>query len=276
MTLPPGHRTRLQDLRECADGDIDLARAALDLAALRRPGTALGPYHRHLEALAREVGQYAGADPDAGRAHEALVQVIAKRYGYAGDDDVFDEVEAADLAHVIDDRRGLPVALGIIYIQTARAQGWTADGIDFPGRFLARLEVGGRRVIVDAHEGGRSLAPKDLRAILKSGAGLDAELEPDHYQTLDNRGILLRLQNNLKVRLLRAERFEDALAVIDSMILFSPETSALWREAGMIHARLDNVRQAVWALEEFLRLDTRDANRYSTTVLLQELRARLT
>ncbi|NQV43567.1 MAG: tetratricopeptide repeat protein [Rhodospirillales bacterium] len=276
MTVPSANRARLRDLREIGDEDVDLALAALNIAGLHRAGTALAPYLRHLEALAQEVGAYAGKNPDIDRATEALIQVLARRYGYGGDDEAFDDFEAANLATVIDERRGLPVALGILYIHAARAQGWSAGGIDFPGRFLIRLEVKAERRILDPFDSGRVLEPRDMRDLLKIGAGLGAELSPEQYREIGNREILLRLENSLKVRHLRAERFDEALRVIETMLLFAPEASSLWREAGMIHARLDHVREAISALEEFLRLDTSTESRYSASILLQGLRSRLT
>jgi len=275
VSLSLASRARLQDLGDRGDGEVDLAAAALDIAGMHRSGTTLAPYLRHLETLVQEVGVYAGKKPDIERAVEAMIQVLAKRYGYGGDDETFDDLEAANLATVIDERRGLPVALGILYLHVARAQGWTAVGLDFPGRFLVRLEVGAERRILDPFDNGQVLEPQDLRNLLKVGAGLESELTPDQYREIGNREILLRLENNIKVRHLRAERFEDALRIIDTMLLFAPETASLWREAGMIHARLDHVREAISSLEEFLRLDTSAETRYSATLLLQDLRSRL-
>jgi regulator of sirC expression with transglutaminase-like and TPR domain len=89
------------------------------------------------------------------------------------------------------------------------------------------------------------------------------------------REVLLRLQNNIKARLLQARQFEDALDVIETMLLIAPNATALWRESGLLNARLDNVKAAVAALEEFMRRDSGDTSRYRTSVLLQELRGRL-
>lgn len=275
MTLAASNRSRLRGLREVEDGDVDLAAVALDIAALHRARLDVAPYRRHLKTLTEDVRLYAGDNPDVERAAEALIQVIAKRYGYGGDEESFDDLEAANLATVIDERCGLPVALGIIYLHVARAQGWSAGGIDFPGRFLIRLEVHAERCILDPFDGGRVLETRDMRELLKAGVGIEAELTPDHYREAGNREILLRLENTLKVRHLRAQRFDEALRIIETMLLFAPETSSLWREAGVIHARLDQVQEAVGALEEFLRLDTSAESRYSATVLLQDLRARL-
>lgn len=268
-------RNHLKALSKTPDGELDLAQAALNIAVLDRSGVSPEPYMRHLDVLSREVGLYAGNHPDADTALEALVQVISRRYGYGGNEDVFGELASANLSMVIDNRNGLPVAIGIIYIHVARAQGWSATGIDFPGRFLIRLEINGERRIFDAFENGERLSPFELRQMLKSAIGSDAELTPDYYADLDNRGILLRLENYCKIRHLKAERYDDALDVINTMLLFDPGNATLWREAGLLHDRLDQIPDAIKALEEYLRLDTSASNRYSATALLQKLKDRL-
>ena len=72
----------------------------------------------------------------------ALTAVIAGAEGYCGDDETYDDLQNANLISVIDRRRGLPVALGIIYLQVARAQGWQATGLAFPGHFLISIDAG--------------------------------------------------------------------------------------------------------------------------------------
>lgn len=263
------------------DGDaIDLAATALLLAAANQPRMAVAPYRRHLDHLASEVAAYGGVaagDGDLEERHDALVQVIARRFTYgatAGEED--DDPEAADLAHVIDRRDGTGTALGILYLHAARAAGWPAEGLAFPARFLIRLEGDGGRLIIDPADGGRVLAPEDLRALLKAVAGNHAELVPKHTRGLDNREILVRLQNDAKTRFLHRERLEEALERIETTLLFAPDVAPLWREAGLLSAKLDRVEAAVAALEQFLRLNPGDSARFRTSVLLQELRGRLT
>jgi regulator of sirC expression with transglutaminase-like and TPR domain len=271
-------REQLARLGGLADDDIDLVEAALALAALDRAHLPLAPYRRHLAKLTAEVGAYAAAarlERDVKGRAEALSHVIGRRYGYGCDAESYDDLEAANLMRVIDNRRGLPVVLGILYIHVARRLGWTATGLDFPSRFLVRLEHDGRRLILDPADGGAALDPTTLRALLKTVAGNDAELTPDHYRPAGNRTILYRMQNNIKVRLLKDGKLEEALRVIEVMALFAPGVPELWREAGLLNARLDNLRAAVAALEEFLRRGREDAERRKASALLQELRGRL-
>jgi regulator of sirC expression with transglutaminase-like and TPR domain len=276
--LPKNIRARLTKIGRSPDGDIDLGAAARVLASADRPGVAFEPYRRHLERLADEVRIYVGGTEPVVPLDlriEALVQVIAKRYGYGGTETVFDDLDAANFMRVIDGRSGLPIALGILFIQTARSLGWAIDGLDFPGRFLVRLEAGGERRILDPFAGGAVLEPRDMRDMFKQVAGNHVELTPDHYRAMGNRDILLRLQENIKSRMLRGDRPDDALEVLEAMLLFAPDAAELWREAGLLYAKLDNVKSAVGALEEYLRLSGGESARYNTMVLLQELRARL-
>ncbi len=294
MKLAENQKAWLKSLGRGPDADIDLTEAVLSIAAMERPGVALEPYRRHLGRLVKDVGGYAKNAPGgtAGRADgqglgsglglkaEALREVIVKRYGYRGSEEAFDDRHGENLMQVIDRRRGLPVMLGILYMHAARGLGWTITGIDFPGQFLVRLEDCGERMIIDSFGGGRELTPRDLREICKAVAGNEAELTPDHYRSMANRDIVLRVLNNIKVSLLKAERLEDALEYIEAMLLFAPDVSYLWREAGLLHARLDNIKAAVAALEEFLRRESDggsggDSGNSRASALLQELRGRL-
>ena len=278
MRLPSDIRTRLVGIGRLPDRDIDLAEAALTLAAADRPGVPLDPYRRHLERLVADVRAYAGgAQPEAPLSLriEALVQVIVRKYGYGGTESVFDDLEAANLMRVIDSRAGLPIVIGILFIHAARALGWPMAGLDFPGRFLVRIAAGGQRRILDPFGGGRVLTARDMRDMFKAVAGNHVELTPGHYREMTNRDMLLRLQGNIKTRLLRGERLYEALEIIESMVLFAPEATELWREAGLLHARLDHVKDAVAALEEYMRQSGGDRARYNTSMLLQELRTRL-
>ena len=145
-------RDRLSRFGALADEAIPLAEAALVLAAVAAPETDLVPYHGHLTALAAAVRAHhaallRGAPDSAALRLASLRQVLAAENGYRGDNETYDDLQNASLIRVIDRRRGLPIALAILYIHAAREAGWTAQGINFPGNFLVRLELGSERLI---------------------------------------------------------------------------------------------------------------------------------
>ena len=254
-----------------ADEEIDLADAALLLGALDMPNVSLKRYRDHVERLAGDVSALARAGEPLERRRRHLNAVIFDAHGYAGDAETYDAPENANLLQVIDRRVGLPVSLGILYIQAARAQGWVVDGLAFPGHFLVRMDEGDRRVIVDPFHWGQLLEADHLRGLLKQFRGADAELEPSHYAPVGNRAILLRLQNSIKSRALQASDGARGAAILERMLLIAPEAGGLWHELGMVRARLGTIKGAVEALERSLACPLPEAARSRVEAALASL-----
>lgn len=277
MTNDPGHAEAAADylgkVGALPDAAIDIGAAALALAALDRPEAPLDRYRAHLRDLAETLsGAVAGAA--AGDRIALLGQVMAKRFDYQGDALTYDDMDNANLIRVIDRRKGLPVALGILYLHAGRAQGWTVEGLNFPGHFLIRIDARGERAVVDPFNGGRKVDVPDMRELLKR-MGADRELRPEDYAVADNRSILLRLQNNIKQRALAANAFPRAAAVLGSMLLLAPSHAGAWRELGLVQARLGNLRDAARATERAVDLSDEPGQKHDALAFLQQLRQRL-
>jgi len=265
----------LRDLGSSGERILPIAEAALALASFERPRVDPARYREHLRVLARDVGRHAGALGNLTARARALNEIILLKYRYTGDELTYDDLQNANLMRVVDRRKGLPVALGILYIHAGRAQGWDTVGLAFPGHFLIRLSDGPERLILDPFHGGQVCGAGELRVLLKATAGQDSELLPEHYAPASDRDVLLRLQNNLKARLLQAERYDQASAVIETMLMLAPDQAELWREAGMLHARLGNMRAALAALEQFVVRAPDGMARHQAAAMLQQLRSKL-
>lgn len=262
----------LREIGQRPDEAIDLAETALLLAALDHADIDLAPYRAHLAALAAEVTDAArGGMPRL----DALKDVLVGRHGYAGDQATYDDLANADLIRVIDRRRGLPVALGILYIHGAAAQGWRLSGLSFPGHFLVRLDHGRDAAILDPFNGGAALSPADLRRRAKQVGGEAAELRPDHFQPVSRRDVLLRLQNNLKSRAVGAGDMQRAAAILESMVTLAPREAWTWREYGLAHAMLGNLNQALDSLGRAGALSADEAARAEIAELTRRVRNRL-
>ena len=265
----------LRELGAAGGNVLPIAEAALALAAFERPRVGFKRYRDHLRLLARDVGRHPGAVGDLAARTRALNEIILLKYGYSGDELSYDDLQNANLMRVIDRRKGLPVALGILYIHSARAQGWDIAGLAFPSHFLVRLADAAGRVIVDPFHGGQICGAAELRELLKAAAGQDSELSPEHYMEVSDRDVLLRLQNNLKARLLQAQDHERTLKIVETMLMLAPDLAELWREAGMLHRHLGNLRAAGAALEQYVVRAPDGAARHQAAVILQQLRAQL-
>lgn len=275
-------RDALDAIGQLPDAEIDLADAALHLARIDAPEADWHAARAHLSSLARD--SVALAD-ELGRAElsvraGALAGLFAGRHRYQGDAETYDDPANANLIRVIERRRGLPVALGILWLHCARSAGWGAHGIDFPGHFLVALEGRGspalpQSSVHDPFAGGVPLNARDLRALLKRVEGAKAELRPGVLQPMSARAVLLRLQNNIKARRLHAGNLDGALSCTEDMLRIAPDTAALWREAALMHQRLDHVAAALRCFERFLALVPQGDAALRVRAAMEELRARL-
>jgi len=265
----------LRELASAASPILPIGEAALALASFERPRVGLARYRQHLASIASDVGRHSGATGDLAARAQALNEIILLKYGYAGDELTYDDLQNANLMRVVDRRKGLPVALGILYLHAARAQGWDSVGLGFPGHFLVRLTEGAERLILDPFHDGRVCDAASLRELLKAMAGQEVELSPEHYAPVADRDVLLRLQNNLKSRLLQAGHRARALGVVETMLLLAPDLAELWHESGLLNAHLGNMRAGANALEQFIIRAPEGTARHQAAAILQQLKSKL-
>src|SRR5262249_19921623 len=170
-------------------------------------------------------------------AARALAHVLSSRYGYDGDRMEYDEPGNADLISVMERRRGLPVALGILYMHAARAAGLTATGLFSPGHFLLKVAVKGSEALIDPFNGGaavdreRFAAPIGAAPVLEAGAAG----EPHAHDVVSDTDVLLRLQNNIKSRALQIRDTKRAIDVLTRMTVIAPKRAPLWLELARLH-----------------------------------------
>lgn len=234
------------------DAGIDLAEVALALAAIDCPGRDVALYRKHLQDLQSQVLAACGAPSHVDARARALAQVIGQTHGYAGDTGSYDDMRNANLIHTIERRKGLPVALGILYIVTARGLGWECNGINFPAHFMIRLQLGQARRILDPFNGGKVVEIQGLREMLKLVTGAGAELKPEYYQPAGNRDLLLRLLNNIRVRAAAEQDFTRAAEILRRMLMIAPDSPVLWHDYGLTLAQAGAYAGATQAMQTCL------------------------
>ena len=132
----------------------------------------------------------------------AIAETLAGDLRFSGDTATYDDLDNADIISVFARRKGLPVALGIIYIDVARRCGLAVRGLDFPGHFLLRLETRDGPMAIDPFNGGEPVDTAELtRRALSAGLPPDAASRHDLLMApVTDRAVLTRLQNNILVR----------------------------------------------------------------------------
>jgi regulator of sirC expression with transglutaminase-like and TPR domain len=258
-----------------ADSGLDLVEAALVLGALDDAEDLLARSRRHVEGLISRLAEVGAAAQSAVAQAAALSQVLYEEAGYEGDRAGYDDPANANLLRVIERRRGLPVALGLLYIHLGEKQGWQVHGLAVPGHFVIRLSTADDRVVLDPFNGGAQIETPQLRALLKRAAGPDAELQPAHLLEVGKREVLLRLQNNIKNRALAAKRLDRVADVLERMTLIAPGEAGLWYERGLIESEVGHLGAAASALKICLERSGEGSLRKNAEAALARLSRRL-
>lgn len=264
----------LREVGRLDDAAIDPADTALWLASADRLDVSQESYRAALSRIAEDVRSATARSHSVDMQIKALSRVLHETWGFAGDTETYDDPRNANLMHVIDRKRGLPVALGILWLHAGRAYQADLVGLAFPSHFLVRLAARGQRAILDVFHGGRPLEASDLRRMLKEKLGADQEIAPEHYAPVASRDVLVRLQNNLKVRAVAAGDLPRALEVLETMTALAPDRGELWQETALVQSRLGNLKTAIATLEGFLADAPRsEGERGQVEDLLRRLRS---
>ncbi len=271
MSLP----TDLAAIGALPDDTIAVAPAALLLSAARYPGTDLTPYISHLQDMVDVARFGAGSCQTAMDQLTHLRGVIHDRFGYDGDTADYDHLDNASLVRVIDRKCGLPVALMILYMHVGRALGWSVSALNFPGHVFGRVGHGADSVLFDPFTQGQVVQAHDLRAAVKRAMGAQAELAASYTQPMDNREVLVRLQNNLKIRLLEKGEEVQALQVVEATRQIAPDDSRLLFDAGVLQARTGQRQAAISTLTTYLNYVTAPPERAEVLSLLRALQTTL-
>ncbi len=270
-------REALKAIGQLTDAEIDIGSAALQLARVDAPDADWRAAARHLSDLAHGAVKRAAtmeSEDLPGRA-AALADLLAGEFGYVGDLETYDDPANANLIRVTERRRGLPVALGVIWLHAARAAGWGSHGVDFPAHFLVALEGYKTQVVLDVFNRGQVMSARELRVLLKRVEGEAAELRPGLLQPMSTRRVLLRLQNNIMTRRLEAGDLRGGLRCTEDMLLIAPDQAELWRQAGVMNQKLEYVAAARDCYQRFLELVPEGAIANAVRAQLDILRSML-
>lgn len=189
------------------DDSLSLTEAASAIAQAAYPELDLAALQTDLDQLAQRLRQRLPADAEALQRVRALHQFFYRDLGFGGNVNDLRDPDNSHLHAVLRRRRGLPIALAVLYLELAGQIGLQVDGISFPGHFLLKLHLPLGEAVIDPVDG-RSLTRAALeerlepylgheaRFGLESGMGV-GDLLAEYLQPASAREILARMLRNL-------------------------------------------------------------------------------
>ena len=267
----------LRKIGKLCDEEFEIGGVALLLGAMDNPNKKIEFFLDHLIQIASDVSDTIVKTKKATLDNRinCLKEIIVNSRGYIGDSETYDDPQNANMINIIERRKGLPVGLGIIYLDVAHRLGWQATGINFPGHFLIRLEHDSKRKIIDPFNNGIERETPDLRQILKQINGMDSEHLPQHSYSLSSRETLLRLLNNIKFRAISSNDLKRAIQIMERMLLIAPSQWRILQEASLFYYKIGNLKKSTEILEGFLENTGQNSERREAETMLYKVKKHL-
>lgn len=272
---------RFRNVVAGADEEINLAEAALLVAAGEYPDLDVDAYLARVDALAETFRQRLRADISPSDKIILLNRYLFDELEFRGNSENYYDARNSFLNDVLDRKLGIPLTLAMLYITVGRRAGLPLQGVSFPGHFLVKCALREGAVILDPYLRGISLGFDDLRQRIRN---LDQGIAPSRsviagmLKGASNRDMLVRLLRNLKSIYTEQEAWLKALSATDQIICVTPDIAEEYRDRGMFYLNLECFRAALFDFQAYLKMlpTAQDADRVrSRLVEMQSVAARL-
>jgi regulator of sirC expression with transglutaminase-like and TPR domain len=253
MPDPALIRRHFRDMLQRPDAQIDLARAALLVAAENDPTLDVDTEMARLEQWARELGRRIDPSWNNLQRLARLRTFMYEDLGFKGDVRGYYSPANSLLHSVMSRRLGIPLTLSIVFMEIGWRIGVPFEGVGFPGHFLVRLTGEPGDLLLDPYDHGASVHEEDCRRMIELTTGGTVPYDPSMIRSLGKRDMIARLLFNLKVSCLKANDDPGALSAVERLLLLHPDDPPELRDRGLLLYRMDRYRDARGSLLAYLR-----------------------
>ncbi|NMM78609.1 transglutaminase [Rhodococcus sp. SRB_17] len=239
-----------------SDEQFPLFEAAASIAQDEYPALDVQQLLGDLDQLQARLQRRLAADAPALQRLRTLNQFFFGDLGFGGNVNNYYDPENSYLNAVLRTRRGIPISLGVLWMELAQGMGLHVRGVAFPGHFMVKALLPKGQVLIDPFTG-QSLSREELSERLEPyqrSAGMSGDEVPMglYLQAATPRDIIARMLRNLKEVHRSQQDWQRLVAVQDRLVVLLPEAWGEWRDRGLAHAEQGHSAQAVKDLETYL------------------------
>lgn len=172
-----------------------------------RPTSDLVTTRQRLDDLAKRCGELSVLPNSSSERCKTISRVLFHEEGLHGARDDFHDPLNSSLSHALEEKRGLPLTLSVIYLLVARRLGLELEPVGLPGRFMVGCFLDEFPFYVDAFEGGRV---RDLEEVMTFLRRRNLDDSPQWFLPMTVGDVLRRACRNLTAQHLRSGAEESA------------------------------------------------------------------
>jgi regulator of sirC expression with transglutaminase-like and TPR domain len=251
---PKSARARFAEVVSREEDFIDLAEAALLIAAEEYPGLDVALYLNKLDEMGDLARERVASSETALGFISVINAVLFDDIGFRGNTESYYDPRNSYLNEVIDRRTGIPITLTLVYMEVARRIGFPVYGVGMPSHFIAKHCSPAGDIYIDAFKRGRVLGEAGCAELLSEVTAGRVKLDPNHLLAVTKKQLLTRMLSNLLGIYATGNDYSRALAAIERILIINPESASYTRDYGLLLAAVGRRTDALDQLHKYLSL----------------------
>ncbi|OGP14443.1 MAG: hypothetical protein A3I75_05910 [Deltaproteobacteria bacterium RIFCSPLOWO2_02_FULL_50_16] len=158
------------------------------------------------------------------------------------------------LNDVLDNRRGSPISLSILYIEVGRRANIPLFGVNLPGHFIVKYCDPYTEIFIDPSHNGAFLSRTDCQDLIHHLYGEALPFQEDHLRAVTKKEILTQLMTQLKVQHSYENNYERVLQMTNHIIALNPHDFEQTLARGLLFYQLECYPQALVDFQHYLQM----------------------
>jgi regulator of sirC expression with transglutaminase-like and TPR domain len=239
------------------DEQFPLLEAAISIGQDEYPDLDVQDVLGDVDRLQARLKRRIPSDADGLYRLRALNQFFYRELGFGGNVNDYYDPDNSYLNAVLSTRRGIPITLGVLWLELAQSMDLRARGVSFPGHFMVKVNLPKGQVVMDPCNG-QSLSREELAERLDPYRGGDATPEDLEVplglflQASPARDIIARMLRNLKEIHRTQEDWSRLMAVQNRLVVLLPGDWTERRDRGLVYAEQGRNALAVQDLQDYV------------------------
>lgn len=234
---------------------INIAQAALIYArSIAYPHLDVEAYLARFDSLAEQARAHMGRSRAQADQIDALSDFLFYQQNFQGNHDNYYDPRNSYLNVVLDRKVGVPISLAAVWITVAKKLGLPAYGVGLPGHFVVGITgPQGQQMLIDPFNAGLRLTITDCDRLVRESTGYQGVFQSKWLAPVPAVDLLARMLTNLCHAYIKREEWQNAIPVIQHLLVAQPDMDWHLRDLGFVHMYNGSLRQSAQYLEEYLR-----------------------
>lgn len=270
----PSHPFLESLLLRYSPNEIPLDLGACALAQPHSPGLDPELVVRRLDGFAKEAMGLVRNSDDPDSRLEAVREVLFGKCGFTGNSQDYYSPDNSLIDRVLESRRGIPITLSVLFIETARRVGVELEGCGLPCHFVVGRRSAGRLRLFDPFDRGEEKSLDECIGLVHLLSGGSVSIGRADFVPTSSRNILLRMLMNLRGIYRNRGEGNSLIAVLEQLLMIGGQEASIHGELALHLAETGRLSEARLHLESYTELARQVGGETPSPVWLNQIRAR--